>query len=385
MFRCYLPKIEFGEGRLQNIGEIAKPYGSRAILIIDPFWASHGLENEIIGLLNAKDIQVVVYSDIEPNPSCFTIDETGEMCRREKCEMIIAVGGGSAIDFGKALAIVAQNPDSSWSYTERADHDILRPKNALPIIAIPTTAGTGSETTPFAVLNNPKIKEKSTIVSDMIFPQKSIIDPILTYTMPPRLTASTGFDAFSHALESYISLLATPFSRMVAKEAMCIAVKFLPIAVKNGKDEKARAKMAWASALGGASIAYVGVTLPHSLGQPIGGMFGAPHGESVAACMVEILKSSFSSNPQAFADISEILYPKIAGLSINEKASMCPELVQSFLNNIDLNVRFSDFGMTKNDIDNAVKIALSGYYFDIKCHPKETTENDIREIYTRCL
>ena len=182
-----------------------------------------------------------------------------------------------------------------------------------------------------------------------------------------------------------MSLAATPFSRIMAKEAMTLIVRYLPEAVRNGSSKGARAKMAWAAALGGASIAYVGVTLPHSLGQPVGGMFGAPHGESVAACMVEVIRRSYFHSPVIFAEVSEILRPETAVLPEGKRAEICAEIVEEFMDSINLKVKFSDFGMTESDIDKAVRIALNGYYFDIKCHPHEVSENDIRDIYKKCL
>ena len=385
IFTCYFPKVEFGSGKINKIGDIATRYGKKAFLAIDPFLESSNIADKIVKLLEDTNINTIVYSDIKPNPSCFSVDEAAKICTDERCDMIIAMGGGSAMDFGKAVSVVAKNGRTSWEYTERADHDIKRPNYALPIIAVPTTSGTGSETTPFSVLNNPSLKEKSTIVSDYIFPSAVLIDPDLTLSMPPRLTASTGFDAFAHALESYMSLSATPFSRIMAKEAMCTAVKHLPTAVKYGSDKAARAGMSWAAALGGASIAYVGVTLPHSLGQPVGGMFGAPHGESVAACIVEVIKRSAVQSPEIFADVSEILCPEAANLPTKEKAAICHELIENFLESINLKVKFSDFSMTERDIDRAVQIAQTGYYFDIQCHPHKVTESEIRDIYTKCL
>jgi alcohol dehydrogenase class IV len=377
--------MEFGEGQLQSVGKCVKEYGSKVLMTIDPFLETNGVGDKILASLAAADVQAIKFSQIEPNPSCFKVDEAGEICRAENCQLVLAVGGGSALDFAKAVAVVAMNSGSSWDYTERSDHEIKRPKDALPVIAVPTTSGTGSEATPFAVLNNTKLKEKSTIVSDKIFVTKAIVDPEITYSMPPRLTASTGFDVFAHALESYISLAATPFSRIVAKEAMTIVTEYLPQAVANGGNSKARAKMAWASVLGGASITYVGVTLPHSLGQPVGGLCGAPHGESVAACLVEILKMSYTANPEVFADITAIMDPSLCDLSVKKRAALCPEVIQSFLDDIKLRIRFSDFGMTEKDIDKVTSIALTGYYFDIKCHPKQVTEADIRALYAACL
>jgi alcohol dehydrogenase class IV len=385
MFKGRIPQFEFGEGILANVGKIAVKYGDKAILVMDPFLDSGETGKKIIRRLNDEGINAVKFTEIEPNPSCFTIDKAGRIARDNGVQSVIAAGGGSAIDFGKAVAVISVNDGSSWDYTERADHEIRRPKTTLPIIAIPTTSGTGSETTPFSVLNNTSIKEKSTIVSDHIYASAALIDPELTYTMPRRLTASTGFDAFAHCLESYISLAASPFSRMVAREGMRIVTEYLPQAVANGGNREARAKMAWASAMGGSAISAIGVTLPHSLGQPVGGFRGAPHGESVAACMVEVLKISYMSDPQAFADITDILDPSYASASVRKRAAACPELVQDLLDTIELRVRFSDFGLDAQDIDRVTSIALTGYYFDIKCHPRAVGEEDIKALYSRCL
>jgi alcohol dehydrogenase class IV len=385
MFKGRIPQFEFGEGVLTNIGKLAVKYGGKTILAIDPFLDSGETGKRIMGYLKDEGIDVIKFTGIEPNPSCFTIDTAGQIAKDEGVQSVIAVGGGSAIDFGKAVAVVAVNDGSSWDYTERADHEIRRPETTLPIIAVPTTSGTGSETTPFSVLNNTSIKEKSTIVSDHIYASAVLIDPELMYSMPRRLTASTGFDAFAHCLESYISLAANPFSRVVAREGMRIVAEYLPQAVANGSNKKAREKMAWASAMGGSAISAIGVTLPHSLGQPVGGFRGAPHGESVAACMVEVLKISYMSDPQTFADITDLLDPSYASTSVRKRAAACPELVQDLLNTIELNVRFSDFGLGPQDIDKVTSIALTGYYFDIKCHPRAVDEKDIKALYLRCL
>jgi alcohol dehydrogenase class IV len=385
MYKGRIPQFEFGEGVLSHIGKLSAQYGSKVMLVIDPFLNKGDAGAKIVQYLRETDVETVKCTDIEPNPSCFTIDKAGQIARDEKVKAVVAVGGGSALDFGKAVSIVAVNSGASWDYTERADHETKRPSAALPLIVVPTTSGTGSETTPFAVLNNTEIKEKSTIVSDYIYAASVLIDPELMYTMPRRLTSSTGFDAFAHCLESYISLAANPFSRMTAKEGMAIIAENLPKAAANGGSKEARTNMAWASALGGSAISGVGVTLPHSLGQPVGGFCGAPHGESVAACMVEVLKISYTSNFQVFADISAILDPSYTPASLKKRAEACPELVQQFLNDIELHVRFSDFGLTEKDIDKVTEIAMTGYYFDIKCHPRAVSEKDIKDLYARCL
>jgi alcohol dehydrogenase class IV len=253
------------------------------------------------------------------------------------------------------------------------------------LVAVPTTAGTGSEATHFAVFNNPKIREKSTIVTDKIFPTISLVDPELMYSMPPPLTASTGFDATAHAVEAYISRRSNPFTRMVALEAIRRVAKSLRAAVADGTDVAARSEMAWAATLGGAAISQIGVTLPHALAQPVGGLTGAGHGQTIAALMVKVLENSYAADLQSFADVAEALEPGIAGRPLQEKAERCPALVSQLLRDIGIHVRLSDFGMTGKDIARATEIALRNYYFDIQSHPMKVDEKKIQEIYKECL
>ena len=384
-FKCHLPQTCFGEGKLSDLGSLSRKYGAKAMLAIDPYLEQTGLADRITSILSKESISVVVWGDIQPNPSCFGVDEAGRLAIEEECEFVIAAGGGSAMDFGKAISVVAKNPGNAWDFTERSDHEVRRPASTLPIVAIPTTAGTGSEATPFAVLNNTDLKEKSTIANDAIFPDLSIVDPELMLSMPSSLTASTGFDALAHAIESRISVHANPFTKMTALEAIRIIGQNLRNAVNDGNNRDARSSMAWAAGLGGAAIAHIGVALPHALAQPVGGYKGAPHGLSIAALMVEILRMSYQSDLQAFAEITEALEPETANLSTAKKAERCAECVQTIMNDIGLRVRLSDFGMVESDIDKVTNIAFTGYYFDIKCHPLKVNESDVKEIYRTCL
>ena len=385
-FSCFMPKIEFGQGKVSQVGNFAHNLGlGKVMLAADPYFEASGVGEQIRETLKQVEIDCITWTKIKPNPDCLDVDEACELARREACDGVVAVGGGSALDFGKSVAVATPDIAPVWMYTERSDHEVKRPIKALPMIAIPTTSGTGSETTPFAVLNNPSIKEKSTIVSDLVFPAISVIDPNLSMTMPERLTASTGFDAFAHAYESFMSLKSTPYTRMVAMEAMRIIVDNLPRAVENGKNEQARLQMSWASALAGSAIAGIGVTLGHSLGQPVGGILGAPHGESVAACTVAVTEMSCLSNVEVFASVARLFDPSIDDLPINRQAKKCAGLIKEFLDDIRLNIRFSDFGMTEADIDKAADIALTGYYFDILCHPRSVTREDIIAIYRACM
>lgn len=384
-FTCVFPSTRFADGALDELGKTARSLGERAFLALDPYLESNGTGNRIRELLSGSGIEVVTWSDIQPNPSCFGVDEAAAIARAADSDLVVAAGGGSAIDFGKAVAVVAPGDGAAWRYTERSDHEILRPSASLPIVAIPTTAGTGTEATPFAVLNNPGLRQKSTIVSDRVLPAKVLIDPTLMATMPPALTASTGFDALAHAVESRISRHSTPFSRMMAIEAIGLVAHHLRRAVSHGDDVEARRGMAWAAALGGAAIAHVGVALPHALAQPVGGYTGAAHGATIAAVMVPILEESWRHAPEPLADIARAMEPSVAVLPTADQAERSVRLVADLLGDIGIAPRLSDFGMTDSDVDAVTEIALTSYYFDIECHPHPVSREDITRIYRRCL
>ena len=278
-YKIDLPvRIVIGPGKLAQIGPAAKELGTRVLLVIDPFLKEGGVLDEIVSALKQADLDPVVFSDIKPNPVCFDVDRGAALCREENCDAIVAVGGGSAIDTAKAIAILAVSGGESWSYIARTDREVSKPKGALPLIAIPTTAGTGAEVTLYSVISNPEVREKGCIHNPMIFPKLALIDPELMKSMPPRLTAHTGIDALAHSLESFINVHATPYSDLVARESIRLVARWLPEAVANGENMAARTKMAWAAALGGIAISHAGTTLPHALGQPVSGLVAPPMG-----------------------------------------------------------------------------------------------------------
>jgi alcohol dehydrogenase class IV len=385
-FSAFMPKIEFGDGKIGRIAAIAGEYGRKAFLAVDPYLVESGLAEEIRAILKQGSIEAIINSDIQPNPDCYAVDRAGEIARQEKCDLVIGVGGGSAIDYGKAVAVVATNPGESWRYTRRTDHEVLVPgEKTLPVIAVPTTAGTGSEATTYAVLNNSRIHEKSTIISALILPRISIVDPGLMVSKPSRLTAYTGIDALAQAIESFINLGANPFNRMLALEAIRLIAEYLPMAVANGQNRTARAKMAWASTLAGAAIGFVATTLPHSMGQAVGGYKNAPHGATLTACLVKVLDFSWVADPGLFAEISEALDPETRSLSVRARAEMCPRLVERLLADTGTKVSFGDLGLTEADIDRVTDIAFTGYGADINLHPRKATVEDVKRLYQACL
>ena len=385
-FQCVVPKVVYGSGRRKELGELLPGIGKKAFVSLDPYLQKSGTGEEIISLLEKASIKTVTYAKIDPDPDCFGVDSAAGIARKESCDMVVAAGGGSAIDFGKGVAVIARNPGTCWSYTRRRDHTAQIPgPETLPVIALPSTAGTGSEMTHYAVFTNPTIREKSTIVHERIIPRVALVDPELTFSCPPALTALTGVDVLAHAIEAYVNITASPFARMVAVEAIRLAASNLPAAVANGKNKEAREKMAWASALAGIAIAHSNPTLPHALGQAAGGFIHAPHGASVAACLVEIMRISCDADLERFGEIAVALDPASRDLPPTEKARQSANLTGRLLQEIGVQVKFSDFGMQQEDIEKVAKIALTGYFTGISLHPKQVDESEIKQIYLACL
>ncbi|MGD8292764.1 MAG: iron-containing alcohol dehydrogenase [Desulfobacterales bacterium] len=385
-FTCSLPKVFFGCGELQHIGNYVKDFGQKAFLAIDPYLEQSGLGKTTVSLLQDAAIKTILYSEIDPDPDCFGVDNAAKIAGSEGCDLVIAVGGGSTIDFGKGVAVMATNPGTCWEYTRRKDHAPKEPSaSTLPVIAVPTTAGTGSEITHYAVFSNSKIKEKSTIVSERIVPRLALVDPELTYTCPPQLTALSGVDVLAHSIEASINIHASPWVRLVALEAIRLVSAYLPAVVQNGANADARQKMAWASTLGGMAIAHANPTLPHALGQAAGGYIHAPHGGSVAACLSQIMRISHASDPQRFAEIALAMDEGTAKLPLDVQAEQAAVLVDKLFDQIQVKVRFGDFGMRAEDIDRITEIAMTGYFTGISCHPKQVTAAEIKQIYRDCL
>ncbi len=385
-FSCQLPgELVVKAGGYRELAKYIKPFGKRCFLVSDPFFVENGLVAELESLLSKDNIETTIYSRVKPNPSCLEIDEGAEVCKKNRCDSVVAVGGGSTIDTGKAIAVMAENEGGSWDFIDREDRPSNEIGKVLPVIVIPTTSGTGTEATHYSVISNPEKHEKGTIISNRIFPDYAVIDAELMITLPPKLTALTGIDALSHCLEAFIGNAATPFSDMVAKEGIRIITRNLPEAVSNGGNLEARKAMAWGSALGGVAIGHAGVGLPHALGQPVGGIADAPHGASIAACLAKVIEFSYMSNFEKFGQLAECIDPSVSGLPLYEKAEKSVLLIERFLDYVGGNITFSEIGLKEADIDKAVEVAMNGYGVNVRNHPRVASEQEIRTLYNKCL
>lgn len=247
VFSLHIPtRILFGCGEIKKLATETLP-GKKAMIIISggTSMRKYGYLDKVIGFLTENDVASIVYDKILPNPIKSHVMEAAAICREQGCDFIIGLGGGSTIDSAKAIAVMACNDGDFWNYVTGGSGKGRPVTKALPIVAIPTTAGTGTEADPWAVITNEEKQEKIGFGCSLTFPALSIIDPELMISIPPHLTAYQGFDAFFHAAEGFIANCATPISDLYALEAIRLLYKYLPVAVNDGKNLKARAKVAW--------------------------------------------------------------------------------------------------------------------------------------------
>jgi len=270
-------RIAFGEGRLADVAPAAARLGHRALLVT-------GSSKERAAPLLAKIVAATTIA-VTGEPTIEFIRAGAEAARDERCDLVIALGGGSVIDSGKAFAAMLANPGEPLDYLEviGAGRPLAHP--AAPCIAIPTTAGTGSEVTRNAVLASPAHRVKASLRSAWMLPALAVVDPELTHGLPRTLTASTGLDALTQLIEPYVSTRANSMTDLFCIEGMRHAATALPRAFENGGDREARASMSWASLLGGLALANAGLGAVHGFAAPLGGMFPIPHGAACAAVL----------------------------------------------------------------------------------------------------
>lgn len=323
VFSLHIPtKILFGCGELRKLATEKLP-GKKALIVISSGTSmkKYGYLDKVVELLQENNTKSVVYDKILPNPIKSHVMEAASVCREQKCDFIVGLGGGSSIDSAKAIAVMACNDGDYWDYIPAGSGKGRPVTKALPVIAIPTTAGTGTEADPWSVITNEEAKEKIGFGSTLTFPVLSIIDPELMVSIPPHLTAYQGFDAFFHAAEGFLANCATPISDLYALEAIRLLYKYLPVAVKDGRNLKARAKVAWASTLAGLVEATSCCISEHSMEHAMSAFHPElPHGAGLIAIseayfetfrndcmkrymkMAEIMTQQKSNRPSDFID-----------------------------------------------------------------------------------
>ena len=375
-FKYYLPvNIVFGCGKLDQARELVKPYGTKALIVTGRSSAKKsGLYDRVKNSLDAQGISCVLFDKVTQNPLTTTAEEGAAFAREQGCDVVVAIGGGSIMDCAKGIAFLAVNEGDINDYIfNRKVSD-----QALPLVLIPTTCGTGSEGNGFAVLTNPENGDKKSLRCSAIVAKVSVVDPECMMTMPKRVLASVGFDALCHCIEAYTANNAQPFTDALSIYAIGLITDNL-VNVYTGADTSKEAweKLTIASTIGGMVIGCAGVTLAHGMEHPASGLKDIVHGQGLAALTPAVIDATYTGRKEKFAAISKAL----GGSS----ASDCADRVRDLLSTLDLTLKLGDLGITEADIpwmtENCQKVSAG----NLVNTPVSVTAELISEIYRKSI
>jgi len=331
-----------------------------------------------------------LYEDVQPDPTSAQVDQAAATALSTGCDVVIGLGGGSAIDLAKGVAVAATHPGPVWDYVTYTGANAKPVTGAtLPVIAIPTTAGTGSEVTHGVVLDNHDLAMKAALLSPHVYPRLALVDPELTYTMPARVTAMTGFDALTHGIEAYLNAVRrNPVSDLFALEAVRLVTRYLPRVTADGSDLDARAQMAWAATLGGLSIALSNTTVAHAMGLPMGARLGTPHGLALSRLLPVVLARSWQAQPASFATLAESIGFTEPGMGEAEKARALAPWLEQFINEIGLAPLWTGPEAATKDSDLLDTLTNDVFAYmgrPVQQHLPVFSRSEMREMYEAAL
>lgn len=350
----------FGQGTVNEVGTRLAGLGvTKALLVSDEGLNALGVVDQVAGIIREAGVEVAIFAKAEPNPTDKNVADGLDFYFAENCNGIVTLGGGSSHDCGKGIGLVAANGGTIHDY-EGIDKSA---KPMVPTVAINTTAGTGSEVTRFTIITNTSIKVKMAIVDKHVTPTVSINDPLLMVKMPPSLTAATGMDALTHAVEAYVSTAATPITDALAIQAIKIIPEFLPKAVANGEDIEAREMMVFAQSLAGMAFNNASLGYVHAIAHQFGGFYNYPHGVCNAILLPHVCKFNLIAQEQKFADIAVALGENVEGLSVREAAEKGIRKIEQMSKDLGIPAGFKGMGAKEEDIptlaENAMKDACA--------------------------
>lgn len=374
-----LPPISYtGWGSLSNLLEEVKRLNARKILVItDPFLKDIGITNKVVDPLVESGYSTEIYTDVVPEPPLAIGEKLVAYTRENAFDLVIGVGGGSALDLSKLAGVLASNEGKVADYLNLTGSKKVT-KKGIPTILIPTTSGTGSEVTNISVLSLETTKD--VITHDYLLADVAIVDPALTISLPPKVTAATGVDALTHAIESYISKNATPVSDALALQAIRLISNSIRQAVFNGEDKQARTDMSYGSYLAGLAFFNAGVAGVHALAYPLGGQFHIAHGDSNAVLLPYVMGYIRPSCEKRMKDIYDAMGFSSANLSQKEASYKCVAELKRLVEDVNIPSTLKGFNITEDVLDSLTKDAL-GQKRILKRSPMSLLKEDIYTIY----
>jgi alcohol dehydrogenase class IV len=404
VFEFSVPRIKFGWNAVNEIGYEARRLNSRRILIVtDKGVMGTGIPDSVKTILD-KDggVEVFIFSDVSPEPSKDDFERCIDFARGADVDLLVAVGGGSSIDVAKTTGILLRWGGNLIDYIAPPTGLGKRiPGPGKPVIAVPTTAGTGSEVSPASIISLPDKKIKEGITSVYQKPILAIVDPILTLSMPPNVTAITGIDALSHAIEAYITRRfdaktaskpdgrpvyggGNPVTDIFASTAVRLIGRFLPRAYSNPLDFEARWHMSLGSLLAGIAFTNAGLGLAHAIALAVGGRLHYTHGEVIAAVLPSVLEFNSLSNPRALRRIAELMDEPVGGLSSREASLKAISAVRELIVSLKLPSSLRDLGVREEEVPAIVEDTLKIKRL-LEGNPRRVERRDLEEMMLRNL
>lgn len=377
-FTFNLPvKIFFGEGISGDLSNLARLYGaSRVMLVTDRVIGRTKGFAAIEAGLKEKGIQTVVYDEMEPEPPVDAVDRAAAVMRESGCQMAVAVGGGSAIDSAKAMCMLCTNEGSVREYLFGGNRTVEN--RPLPLVCVPTTAGSGSEVTASSVISDPERGIKLSITHEWLIPLAAVIDPAMHKDMPPVITASTGMDALTHAIEAYVSRNAEPVSDALALAAIRLIAENIRTATYRPDCMEARSCMALASVMAAASFVNAGLGAVHGISQAMGGVAHVSHGIGNALLLPFVCEANLPGNLERYARIAALLGERTEGLAVHQAAGRCVEAIHRMLRELRLPAALHEVNVTKEMFPEIVKGGME--YRLMPLNPVPLKEEDIYAI-----
>jgi 4-hydroxybutyrate dehydrogenase len=373
----YPTRILFGQGVVADLAAEVKALGGRRPLVVtDSGLMNTDIPGRIRKILEDQGLEPAVFSDVSPNPTDGQVDSGAAAFSDHQADCIVAVGGGSPLDAGKAVQIRIHHQEPLEEYDDLKGGDAKITGELPPLVAVPTTAGTGSEVSRSAVITIASVDRKVVLFSPRLMPTVAVCDPELTYGLPARITAETGMDALSHNLEAYLSKGYHPMADAIAMLGICMAVDNLPVAVANGRDEKARQEMLMASTMG-ATAFQKGLGVIHSLAHPLSSVAGVSHGLANAIMMPHALRFNAESAPERVADVA----PALGSEDVSGEGAA--KAVTELCRQIGLPTRLSDAGVTQDMIPKLTEKAMQDGCHT--CNPRECQAEDMESLFLAAL
>lgn len=373
------PEIIFGQGTLSQVGESLVRLGAQKVfLVTDPGVIQAGWVDQAIPFIEQKELDYEIWSRVTPNPKDHEVEAAARRYRKSGCDAVLAIGGGSSIDCAKAVAMLSTNGDSDIHHFEGIDK-ITRP--LPPMVMVPSTAGTGADVSQFCIVTDTERRLKMVIASKSLVPDISITDPLLLTTKDRELTAHTGMDALTHAIEAYISVAATPLTDVHALNAMRLISRNLRESVASQTNLRAKEAMAMAALQAGLAFSNAVLGATHAMGHQVGGLLDLPHGEVEAILLPYVLEYNYIAVTERYVDMAQALGQEVTGLSRREAGWQTIKAVKALARDIGIPQTLADIGVKADIIPHLSSNAMQDIC--LVTNPRDTSQADLEAIFQR--